>query len=58
MREYIVVFMKKGLPFHERNRVYAENRAKAIQTLKEHYGKGAVTIISARLAEKEYAYYG
>lgn len=58
MREYIVVFMKKGLPFHERNRVYAENRTKAIQTLKEHYGKGAVTIISARFAEKEYAYYG
>lgn len=51
MREYIVVFMKKGLPFHERNRVYAENRGKAIQTVREHYGKGAITIVSARLAD-------
>ena len=52
-KEYIVVFTKKGLPFHERNRVYAENRSKAIQTLKEHYGRGAVNIISARLLDKE-----
>lgn len=51
MREYIVVFMKKGLPFHERNRVYAENRSKAIQTVREHYGKGAITVVSARLAD-------
>ena len=50
MKEYIVVFKKKGLPFHERNRVFAESRSKAIQTLREHYGKGAVEIISARLA--------
>lgn len=51
MREYIVVFHFKGLPFHERNRVYAENRSEAIKTLKEHYGRGAVIIVSACLAE-------
>lgn len=54
MKEYMVVFMKKGLPFHERNRVYAESRAKAIQTVREHYGRGAMTIISACLAENAY----
>lgn len=51
MKEYIVIFTKKGLPFHEHNRVYAESRSKAIQTVKEHYGRGAVTVISAKLAE-------
>ncbi|MBR0542484.1 MAG: hypothetical protein IJK26_09845 [Clostridia bacterium] len=54
MKEYIVVFMKKGLPFHDRNRVYAESRDKAIQTVREHYGRGAITIVSAKLAEKAY----
>lgn len=49
MREYIVVFTKKGLPFFEHIRVYAENRSKAIQTVRNHYGRGVVTIISARL---------
>lgn len=53
MREYIVVFKKKGLPFQERNRVCAENRSKAIQTIREHYGKEAVEIIRAFLAENE-----
>lgn len=51
MKEYIVVFMKKGLPFHERNRVYAESRNEAIKTVREHYGKGTVTIVSAKLAD-------
>lgn len=54
MREYMVVFMKKGLPFHERNRVYAANRSKAIQTVREHYGRGAVTIVSVKLADRAY----
>lgn len=51
MKEYTVVFKKKGLPFHERNRVFAENRNKAIQTVREHYGRGAVVIVSAKLAD-------
>lgn len=58
MREYMVVFMKKGLLFHERNRVYAENRSKAIQTVREHYGRGTVTIVSVKLADRVQMLYG
>lgn len=41
--------MFKGLPFHERTRVYdVNNRSEAIQVVKDHYGSGAVKIISAK----------
>jgi hypothetical protein len=56
MREYMVIFMRKGLPFHEYNRVYAVSRSKAIQTVREHYGKGAITIVRACLAEHAFDY--
>ena len=56
-REYIVTFLKKGLPFHERNRVYAENRNQAAKVVRNHYGKGVITIISIRLACNEYKFY-
>lgn len=49
MKVYIVVFMFKGLPFHERTRVYdVNNRSEAIQAVKDHYGSGAVKIINAK----------
>ena len=49
MKVYMVVFMFKGLPFHERIRVYdVNNRNEAIQVVKDHYGSGAVKIISAK----------
>ncbi|MBR6102668.1 MAG: hypothetical protein IKP95_09580 [Ruminococcus sp.] len=49
MRDYIVVFMFNGLPFHERTRVYGvNNRSEAIQVVKDHYGSRAVKIISAK----------
>lgn len=49
MKVYIVVFMFKGLPFHERTRVYdVNNRSEAIQVVNDHYGSGVVKIISAK----------
>ena len=56
MKEYVIVYKMKGLPFHERTKVYAENRTKAVQTLKEHFGKGAVEIVHAMTAERYYKY--
>lgn len=52
MKEYMVVFKKKGLPFHDRNRIYAESHSAAIQTIRKHYGRGAVEIVSVRLADR------
>lgn len=49
MKNYIVVFMFRDLPFHERTRVYGvDNRQQAIQRVKDHYGTRAVKIISAK----------
>ena len=54
MKEYMVVFKKKGLPFHEHQRVYAENRKAAIQTVKDQFGSKAVSIVSACLYDNYY----
>lgn len=54
MKDYMVVFMLKGLPFHERTRVYnVNNRGEAIQAVKNHYGSRAVKIISAKAIKNE-----
>jgi uncharacterized membrane protein len=53
MKDYIVVFMFKGLWFHERTRVYGVNdRSQAIQIVKDHYGSGNIKIISARMIKE------
>ena len=54
MKDYMVVFMFKGLDFHERTRVYGVNsREEAIQVVKNHYGSAAITIISARVIKRD-----
>ncbi|SFD10166.1 hypothetical protein [Ruminococcus albus] len=50
MKDYIVVFMFKGLYFYERTRVYGVNdRRQAIQIVKDHYGSGNIKILSAKI---------
>ncbi len=54
MKDYMVEFMFKGLPFHERIRVYnINNRSEAIQAVKNHYGSRVVKIISAKAIKNE-----
>ncbi len=54
MKDYMVKFMFKGLPFHERIRVYnMNNRSEAIQAVKNHYGSRVVKIISAKAIKNE-----
>ncbi|MCU6704358.1 hypothetical protein OCV57_00245 [Hominimerdicola aceti] len=54
MKDYMVEFMFKGLPFHERTRVYnVNNRSEAIQAVKNHYGSRAVKIISAKTIKND-----
>ena len=48
MKEFDVTFKKIGLPWIEHNRVYAENHNRAKQVIREHYGRGTVSIISVR----------
>ena len=49
MKLFMVTFMNKDLPFHEHNRVYAQNHNEAIKTVRAYYGRGTVTIISVRI---------
>lgn len=49
MKQFMVTFMKKDLPFHEHNRVYAQSHNEAIKAVRTHYGRGVVTIISVRI---------
>lgn len=54
MKQFMVIFRKKDLPFHEHNRVYAQNHNEASKAVRDHYGRGVVTIISVRIIMEDY----
>ena len=49
MKQFMVIFMKKDLQLREHRIVYADTHNEAVKAIRNHYGRGVVTIISVRI---------
>lgn len=56
MKEYIVSYIEKGLPCHDRMKVYAEDRRSAKKTVRQQFGRGGVKIEWVKLSKNVEGY--